>query len=288
MRWAWLLLIGLLPGCSWIESEIPMPPVEAPDGYRWVLNEPYSDEFNERTLDSEKWHDHYPGWKGRVPGLFVPSSVRVGGGLLQIKSTLLEPPRGKTNEWWIACGAIQSKAQDARFGYYETRMKASSLRTSSTFWLMNPREDSERVRKRTELDIQECIGNAARWPGFKTQFRSNTHVTFMDKKDEEGEKRVVKKGASTELGGDVDQDFHRYGCWWVDANTMHFYLDGELVKTIEPPTDVDETPFDRPMYMNLVCEIYDWEELPEREALQDNTKNTTYYDYVRSYKLVKL
>lgn len=269
-------------------TPVPPPPVEAPEGYTWELNEDYSDEFNGKKLDAKKWHDTYPGWKGRVPGLFVPQSVSVGDGCLQMKSHILDPAQGVSNEWWIACGAIQSKAQEASFGYYEVRMKASDISTSSTFWLMNPREDAEKAGKRTELDIQECIGDAQRWPGFKKQIRSNSHVTFFDKVDENGDKLVIKKDASTDIGSNVSEDFHTYGCWWVDANTMKFYLDGKYVHTITPPTDVDKTPFDRPMYVNMVCEIYDWEVVPSREDLMDDSRNTTRYDYVRSYKLVKM
>lgn len=268
-------------------AEIPMPPVDAPEGYKWVLNEAYSDEFDGDSLDSDKWHDAYPGWRGRPPGLFVPESISVADGNLQIKSTLMLPPKGDNSEWWIACGAIQTKAQEASYGYYETRVKASGIRTSTTFWLMNPVEEARKVGKRTELDIQECIGNAKRWPGFAHQFRNNTHITFFDRKDENGEKLGIKVGDSTDIGSPVKDDFHRYGCWWVDATTMHFYLNGEFVKTIELPTDLDPAPMNQKMYVNLVCEIYDWEFLPELEGLWDDSLNTSYYDYVRSYKLVK-
>ncbi|MFW2480223.1 MAG: family 16 glycosylhydrolase [Lentimonas sp.] len=269
------------------KTEIPMPPAEAPEGYRWELNESYSDEFDGTELNADKWHDTYPGWQGRVPGLFVPSSISVGDGHLQIKSTVLFPPKGDAGEWWIACGAVQTKAQEAHYGYYETRMKASSIRTSSTFWLMNPSDEANKVRKRTELDIQESVGNAKRWPGFKHQFRNNTHVIYYDEKNAEGGKLKIGKGASTDIGGNVSDDFHRYGCWWLDANTMHFYLDGVRVKTITPSTEIDEKPFDQKMFVNLVCEIYDWEYLPDLDALRDDSRNTTYYDYVRSYQLVK-
>lgn len=278
-----LLTTAMLVGCS----SVPLPPVDAPAGHKWVLNKTYSDEFNGSKLNSRKWHDTYPGWQGRVPGLFVPSSVSVDDGFLQIKCTVLDPPQGDKKEWNVACGAIQSKGQDAFYGYYETRMKASGLTTSSTFWLMNPRESAEKAGKRTELDIQECIGNAKRWPGFKKQFRSNTHVTMLNQVDEDGKKKVSQKDASFDIGGNVDDDFHTYGCWWVDANTMKFYLDGKLVQTIVPPTDLDDQPFDQTMFVNLVCEIYDWEVLPTIDELLDDSKNTTYYDYVRSYKLEK-
>ena len=282
---ALLCAVGITGVVHAARAGVPPPPVEAPDGFKWVLNEDYSDEFNGTRLDDAKWHDTYPGWIGRIPGKFVPSSVSVADGFLNIKCTVLDPPQGVSNEWTIACGAIQSKAQEASYGYYETRMKAAGLRTSSTFWLMNP-ADSSPDGKRTELDIQECIGNAKRWPGFKNQFRNNTHVTFRAKEKGQ-EPQVVQKDASTNLGGDVDEDFHRYGCWWVDAQTMKFYLDGTLVKTIDFTTELDEAPFDQPMFVNLVCEIYTWEFLPEKERLLDDSINTTRYDYVRAYRLVE-
>lgn len=275
------LLLFFFQVCLSLDA-IPLPPVEAPDGFKWVLNEAYSDEFNGTKLDADKWHDHYPGWQGRIPGLFVPETVQVKEGCLQIEIGLLNPPRGEDREWWIACGAVQTKAQEASYGYYETRMKASSLRTSSTFWLMNPRGDA----KRTELDIHECVGNATRWPGFKYQFRNNTHLK-LEKKSADGEPIELKKGASSEIGGNVDEAFHRYGCWWENATTMHFYLDGEFVQTVEVSTEHDEAPFDRGMFVNLVCEIYDLDVLPNIDRLMDDSLNKTYYDYVRSYQLVE-
>ena len=268
-------------------SEIPMPPVQAPKGFRWELNEPYSDEFNGAKLDHKKWHDTYPGWEGRQPGKFVPSSVSVRDGFLQIKCTVLDPPQGDESEWTIACGAVQSKPSDALYGYYETRMKASGLATSSTFWLKNGHDNEERPYVRTELDIMECIGNAQRWPGFRTQMHSNTHIAVYPE-DPEAEPVTAKRGNNIEMDKPVNEAFHTYGCWWVDANTMKFYLDGQYVYTINPPTDFDETPFDQPMFVNMVCEIYTWEYPPKVENLLDESINTTRYDYVRSYKLIKV
>jgi beta-glucanase (GH16 family) len=123
-----VFLVGILFTLPTVGQTPPTPP----EGYQWVRNEAFSDEFDGSELDHDKWHDHNPRLMGRPPGKFMPSSVSVQDGLLQIKSTVLDPPRG---EFTIACGAIQSKAQDALYGYYECRMKASSISTSSTFWL---------------------------------------------------------------------------------------------------------------------------------------------------------
>lgn len=166
------------------------------------------------------------------------------------------------------------------------RMKASGVSTSSTFWLINP-YNKKKGGKRTELDIIECIGNAQRWPSFRTHMHSNTHITVFPE-DKGAEPVTAKQGNNIKLETPVDEAFHTYGCWWVDANTMRFYHDGEYVYTINPPTDFDETPFDQLMFVNLVCEIYDWEVPPAIEGLLDDSRNTTLYDYVRAYKLVKV
>lgn len=293
------------------ETAPAQPKIAAPDGFRWVLNSPYSDEFNGDKLDSEKWHDHYPGWSGRIPGKFMPSSLSVKDGCLRIQCSPLDPPLGTKDKpdekiWTIACGAVQSKERKALYGYYECRMKASSISTSSTFWLKNVYPGIERPYVATELDIVECIGNAQRWPDFGDHMIGNTHIeihpkldpdnprkSLSDLTDQEKKARKAKFGPvgekkSHKVSTRVNEAFHTYGCWWVDAKTMKFYLDGEHVFTINPPTDLVAEPFNQPMYVNLVCETYNWEFPPTAEELKDDTKNTTLYDYVRAYKLVPI
>lgn len=274
------------------------PPVEAPEGYRWVKQEAFTDEFDGDALDSTKWHDHNPSWKGRPPGLFVPESVRVANGMLQIRCTTLTPPQ-EDGKWTIACGAVQSKSKEALFGYYESRIKASSISTSTTFWLAGGKKRVEGGTISLELDFQESIGGAKRFAGFATRMNSNTHINFRpDKKPEADveeketkeadpklDPKAGKRGGNIALATSVSEEFHTYGCWWVDANTMKFYADGEYAFTIEPSTVFDPHPFDAPMFMNLVCETYSWETPPTAEDLADESRNTAYYDYVRSWKL---
>jgi beta-porphyranase len=59
------------------------------------------------------------------------------------------------------------------------------------------------------------------------------------------------------------------------------------VFTIRPDTTFSNTPFDYPMFMHLVTETYNWEIPPTPEELANETKNVTYYDWVRSYILVE-
>ena len=43
-----------------------------------------TDEFDENTLDSCKWYNYNPNWKGRQPALFEQSNVRMYNGTLQL------------------------------------------------------------------------------------------------------------------------------------------------------------------------------------------------------------
>ncbi|MBB6429472.1 family 16 glycosylhydrolase [Algisphaera agarilytica] len=290
-----LLLTYFITGCTATPADtsaavIPPPPVDPPAGYQWVLNEPLSDEFNGTELDRDKWLDHYPGWEGRVPGLFVPESISVKDGTLKIRSHILDEPRGDEGQWTIGCGAIQSKAMTAHYGYFEARIKTSNVRTSTTFWMKNDRGPKpERPFKITELDVMEAVGNAGRWPGFATQIKSNTHIEYFAE-DPDSEPVNLKKGGGANLpdGGRSHDRFRTYACWWVDANTIHFYVDGQLMYTVEPSTELDPSPMDLPMFINAVCEIYTWELPPEEANLRDDSRNTSYYDFIRSWTLEKI
>jgi len=54
-----LLLLLFAFGYSYAQPPVP------PSGYRWVLWDQYSDEFNGSALDDSKWRDSFNGWEGR-------------------------------------------------------------------------------------------------------------------------------------------------------------------------------------------------------------------------------
>ena len=56
---------------------------EAPKGYKWVVNEDYTDEFNGRRLSASKWHAKSPYWtNGRPPATFKAENVACEKSLL--------------------------------------------------------------------------------------------------------------------------------------------------------------------------------------------------------------
>jgi hypothetical protein len=177
-------------------------------------------------------------------------------------------------------------------------MKASPTPMSSTFWLKNLSKTVKYVDEtgklmtehhRQELDIIETMGTPTRFPEWNQRFNANTHYGL----------RIAGQESppNVSVGSPRDQraatapsaeDYHTYGLWWVDANTMYFYYDGRFVFTVHPSTKYNTQPFARPMYMHLVTETYSWEpSLPTDDMLNDDTKNSTLYDWVRSYVLVR-
>lgn len=258
----------------------------APKGYKWVKNDAFSDEFNGDRFDTSKWHARSPYWKhGRPPATFRAENVSVKDGCLQIKDVVLQEP---DTVYRFAGGAVASISQEALYGYYEARMKASGVSMSSTFWLKTPRQviGCDTVQQELDIveDIVEAIGGAKRFAAFKYSMKSNAHIFRTDCK---GERTVKSTPGETKLVAAVDSQFHVFGCWWKDANTLDFYYNGKYAFTIHPDTSFSQTPFAHPMYMHLVTETYNWETPPTPEELADASKNVTYYDWVRSYKLVK-
>lgn len=307
-----LLLTGALYSCAVAPDEATLhiqnlP--EAPEGYKWVINEEFSDEFNGSELNTDLWYDKSPHWRnGRAPATFKAESVSVKDGYLNITNYVLDSPEGNDgkpgDKYLYAGGAVASKSESALYGYYETRMKASMTSMSSTFWLTNngvvvtettPEGTTARVRVSQELDIIETMGVISTlakgedsWnKNWNKQMNSNAHYwrrsSDIPTEDIVGT-RVDVASIETAPSG---ENFHTYGCWWVDANTVKLYFDGQYMYTIKPSTQYTDEPLNQPMYMHLVTETYDWESGTTPEQLADKEAATTLYDWVRSYKLVK-
>ncbi|TWT76540.1 Beta-porphyranase B precursor [Planctomycetes bacterium CA13] len=255
-------------------------PPQPTDGFEWKLDERFSDEFNGSELDRSKWLDHHPFWKGRPPAKFDPSTLSVSDGMLRIHNRMLDEPEG---DYTIAGGAVVSKSNQAHYGYYEARLKASNISMSTTFWMSNrsaPYGDGEASQ---ELDIVEAIGAPQRFPNWNRQWKPNTHFFYTVN----GERKGYSQNDSVALDPPSGEAFHTYAAWWVDANTVHYYLDDVHCMTVQPSTEVSPKPFDRPMQINMVTETYKWETTPTPEAISNDEINSSYYDWVRVYQLVK-
>ncbi|NIJ45485.1 hypothetical protein FHR24_001953 [Wenyingzhuangia heitensis] len=274
-------------------------------GYRWVINQEYSDEFNGTELDRSKWNNTFHGWKGRKPAMFDPSTVSVNNGNMQIKNGML--PQEK-NGYTIAGGAVQSKKETASFGYYEVNFKASKINMSTTFWMSNSKQPVDFVTNKSngencakdkysqELDIVESIGGTFnRTNKFRTQMNFNTHYRYVDcnggreKFYSAGNNAIEGNGqkSNAKLSSESWQDFHTYGAYWKNANEVSFYADNRFVGDVKVSTEVVDKPFDRSMKINMVTETYNWvQPIPTIEELNNDKINTSYYNWIRSYELV--
>ena len=113
---------------------------------------------------------------------------------------------------------------------------------------------------------------------------SNTHYRFIH--SGATKETFYSKGASGNLTSEVWEEFHTYGAWWMDEERVRFYGDDRLFATVKVTKEISPKPFDRGMHLNMVTETYNWQTPPTVEDLLDNDRNTAFYDWVRSYRLV--
>jgi len=261
-----------------------------PAGKQWELVPLLSDEFDSTALDTFiKWRNTDDArWKGRVPGRFKRNTVSMANGNMRITNYQLSSPEyvtknnGEIDTFTHACGHVISRNQGQVGYYFESSFRANKTFLSSTFWLINYKnEETGCDRRVTELDIQECVGivnSTASWTqDFDQSMHSNTHSRNVSCGETTG-----SLGDDTLTSGKVWADYHTYGAYWESATEIKFFLDGEYVYSVTPVVD-----FDIPMYIKLVTETYDWNPVPADGGMTGSwTERTTFYDWVRTWKLV--
>ncbi|TYA74642.1 family 16 glycosylhydrolase [Seonamhaeicola marinus] len=287
-----LVLLVSFGGSLQAQSGPPKPPV----GKRWVLNPDFSDEFNGNKLDETKWLDHHPTWKGRAPGLFMSSQVKVADGYLQLKGEKMKQDTlvkiGSKEVMFNIKGAAVVSKKTALFGYYECRVKAAATTMSTTFWFSGGGGKGPKGcdKYHQEWDIQECIGREGDFKGkyFASGMHSNAHYWYTHCDGKRNDYRASQvRFEDTEV---ASKDFHVYGGWWRDEASASYYYDNQEPKHQKFYDKITDKPMDKPMYMRLVHETYPfpWISLPTDEELADDSKNTVYYDWVRGYELVDI
>ncbi|CAL66685.1 carbohydrate binding domain-containing protein [Christiangramia forsetii] len=252
-----------------------------PEEQEWAIVSELTDEFEGESLDETKWDDYHPHWAGRAPSKFKKGNAFVENGRLNLRSTLLKDPsevEDPDTDIWVNSAAMVSKDWSAKPGYYyEASMKASSLSMTSSFWF--------RVGEYSEIDVIEHIGNASN-PVSETRDKNlgyQYHTNAFHYFGSEVIDVVRNEWTMPTLGR---EEFHVYGLWWKDANTLHFYHNGKLVMTTTPPTSFEENLkmiFDTEVF-SFYTASWGLPGLPLVENLNDDSKNTAYIDFVRTYK----
>ncbi|TFG73436.1 MAG: glycosyl hydrolase family protein [Anaerolineales bacterium] len=244
---------------------------EPPSGYQWVTVPELSDEFDGEYLDPDKWLNAHPYWGGRNPSQFDPQNVWVKDGTLHLQSTTdimaLSEVTNPAQDVWVRSACVSSKEPTAFYGYYETRMKASQLSMTSSFWCQG---------KYSEIDVVEQLGAPKDQPSRSTSMLMNTHY-YPD-----GWESDKKTPVTSRMDTGAADSFHIYGVWWKDESTIWFYHNGEKVADI-----TTGGAFLEPMFMFFDTEVFVWEGLPDIDALKDPGKNRMTVDWVRSWELVE-
>lgn len=255
-----------------------------PAGKTWVKLNDISDEFDTPTFDDTKWENTNPSrWIGRAPGIFKANTVSQADGNLKLTSYQLDAPEVVNGTTFTHAGSNIYSRNAAQVGTYtECRMKANKTFMSSTFWLINNRNEGTGCDVRvTELDIQECVGQITGTANFAQSFDTSIHSNTHSRQTACTETPTGSRGDDAPLGSKVYEDYHVYGCWWKSATEVFIYLDGEKVYEITPAAD-----FSLPMYLRLVIETYDWNPVPADGGMTGTEEErTTYYDWVRSWEL---
>lgn len=247
---------------------------EPPPGQHWVKIEELSDEFNGTELDVNKWSPRHPYWHGGSASHFAPENVSVNGGVLQLHSTAAKNPsevKDRLNELWLKSACVSSTKPAALYGFYQARLKASKLSMFSSFWFQN---------KYAEIDVAEQIGSPGKHEGERLIMAMNTHF-FTNGGVSSPNRQNQERGAKAQMSSGAADNFHVYGVWWKEPNTVVFYLDGKEVANVKPPQ-----PFTEPMFMFFDTEVHSFYGPPAIDSLKDPNKNTMTVDWIRSWKLV--
>jgi beta-glucanase (GH16 family) len=242
---------------------------QAPPGYRWQETPDLSDEFNGPELDKAKWLPFQPYWQGREPSHFDPGNVATHEGKLELRSTSLvnDIAEVKHPNWdiWIHAACVASTTPRATYGYYEARVKASRLVMTSSFWFQG---------KYSEIDVVEEIGGLGKHFLQSDSMQMNTHYFPQGWSTDKSTYEAWKMPYA------AADEFHVYGMWWKDKDTVWFYHDGKKVAELHPRGE-----FLEPMYLFFDTEVFTSEGLPTVESLKDPQQDTMSVDWVRAWKL---
>ena len=258
-----------------------------PVGKRWQKLESMSDEFNS-GFDTTKWAVSF--WNYEAPNFNKTENTGVVDGNLWIKATLASDH--ETNERWFETARVLSIAKTKFPVYIESRIKAASISAYNTFWLNNGDADN-----RDEIDIIENNAN----PTY-TGIGNNGQFVYADYPWHMASQYfIVKNGITERRSGDSDNrsdisenntlkgvawddDYHVFGAWWKDANNVQFYLNGEPVGSIRTTQNFT---LDQQILFDLWTSHEPWVGgLPAKSELANDSINTMYVDWVRTWQLV--
>ncbi len=247
----------------------PKPPL----GYKWEVVTELSDEFDK--WDEKKWYK--PMWNYGVPVQMIAKNSGVSKGKLWIKAT-----HGSDRKRWFQTSRVQSKEQIKYPMYTESRIRTAHISAYNTFWMNNGDASN-----RDEIDIIENNSNPSCncQPDFPWQMNSQYFIT-VDKNNDRANGNFDNRKLSPNnplRGKKWNEAFHTVGVWWIDKNTIQFYLNGEPTRKVTTKRNFTRD-------LNLVWDLWTKDVpwlggLANKKDLRNDNINTMYVDWVHTYKL---
>lgn len=241
----------------------------APSGKKWQAVNELTDDFN--SFNSSKWQKGHPYWAGRSPSQFNNNNLSWQNGNLRLTGTLRYPNR-QGDFIWTAC--LTSKAKSFKKGMYaEARIKNADMAIVSSFWMQG---------NYSEIDVIENWGEVKnnQWRYLDYTMEMNTHY-YPKPCGWPCDKKTPKHATNPGNVGN-SAEYAVYGVWWVDSRNIRWYRDGVQVASVTLSHDFNED-----MYMFFDMEAFTWGPgLPSNNDLNNGNKNTAFYDWVRTYRLV--
>ncbi|NIJ45572.1 hypothetical protein FHR24_002040 [Wenyingzhuangia heitensis] len=260
-----------------------------PFGKKWIKVDNLTDEFNDNSLDSNKWTKST--WNYDIPVEMTADNANSGewDGYLWIRATL-----DQGAERWFRSARIMSKEKISYPMYTESRIRSSNISAYTTYWLNNGD-----INNRDEIDIIE--NNAAPTCGCDPDFPWRMNSQYFQADENKTPQTVRKHGnfdnrnlsSNNPLKGTKwNEEFHVFGAYWSDSKNVQFYLDGEPAGSIYVGDHLDGNSYEREFTrdLNIIWDLWttdaDWiGGLANQNDLTNNNINTMYVDWVRTWKL---
>jgi len=105
----------------WLVGVVQAAPPPAPEGYGWVRDERFSDEFNGAAVDTKKWDNNPNDW-----GVWSwePENAYLKDGNLRIRMQYAPHQRGGQQLFYKS--GISKSREAIQYGYFEARIKGCS------------------------------------------------------------------------------------------------------------------------------------------------------------------
>ena len=264
----------------------------------WVYNTEVSDEFDDKTIDEDKWyivgkfkdgkpfytHPDLPNkkvWTGRAPSQFSGRNYRLENGKLVLETRwepefpfikeIKKPVFGEALPYENITTACFIGRKFFKYGYMEIKSKAAKAPVSSAFWAMG---------ERLEIDFFELYAGTLN----ENKRHLDSHLWWSIR---DWNKPVTGKPTYTErkdVGFNISDDFHVWGVEWNEKG-MKYFIDGKLfsevsaeevtawakknIENVTLPEDYNGYVATVPISLWLDQECFPWHDVPKsKEELE--------------------